>query len=87
MLIVLLASAVVELSAILCFFINEKFQNTSRTHAATWGRKWKRINHKQSARLHHISRLKASAFLIEFFLLGMIKHNNLYLRLVTPSGG
>jgi hypothetical protein len=40
---------------------------------------WKRINHKQ-----HLSRLKASAFLFEIFLLGIKKHNNLYLKLGTP---
>ncbi len=28
---------------------------------------WKRINHKQSARLQHLSRLKPSDFLFEFF--------------------
>jgi len=28
---------------------------------------WKRINHKQSARWQHLSRIKASAFLLEIF--------------------
>ncbi len=51
------------------------------------GSQWKRINRKQIARWQHLSRLKASAFLIEFILLGVKKYNNLYLRLVTPSGG
>ncbi len=41
---------------------------------------WKRINHKQSARWQHLSRLRASAFLFEIFLLGVKKHNSLYLR-------
>jgi hypothetical protein len=47
---------------------------------------WKRINHKQIARWQHLSHLKASAFLFEIILLGIKKHNNLYLKLVTPSG-
>jgi hypothetical protein len=34
---------------------------------------WQRINHKQIARWQHLSRLKASAFLFEFFLLGIKK--------------
>ncbi len=33
------------------------------------------------------TRLKASAFLFEIFLLGVNKYNNLYLRLVMPSSG
>ncbi len=48
---------------------------------------WKRINCKHSARWQHLSQLKASAFLSEIFLLGVKKHNNLYLRLVMPSSG
>ncbi len=36
-----------------------------------------------SARWQHLSRLKASAFLFEFFLLGVNKHNTSYLRLVS----
>jgi hypothetical protein len=50
-------------------------------------KQWKRINYKQSARWQHLSRLKASAFLFEFFLLGVKKPNSLYLRLVLPSSG
>ncbi len=45
------------------------------------------INHKQIDRWQHLSRLKASAFLFEIFLLGVKKYNNLYLRLVMPSSG
>jgi hypothetical protein len=30
--------------------------------------KWKRINRKQNARWQHLSRLKARAFLLEYFL-------------------
>jgi hypothetical protein len=30
-------------------------------------KQWKRINHKQIARWQHLSRLKARAFLFEFF--------------------
>jgi hypothetical protein len=45
------------------------------------------INRKQSAWWQHLSRLKASAFLIEIFLFGVQKDNNLYMRLVTPSSG
>ncbi len=48
---------------------------------------WKRINHKQSARWEHLSWVKASTFLFEIFLLGVKKHNNLYLKLVMPSSG
>ncbi len=43
---------------------------------------WKRINCKQSDRWQHLSQLKASAFFFEIFLLGVKKHNSLYLRLV-----
>jgi hypothetical protein len=45
------------------------------------------MGEKQSARWQHLSRLKASAFLFDFFLLGVKKHNSLYLRLVSPSSG
>jgi hypothetical protein len=38
---------------------------------------------QQIARWQHLSQLKASAFLFEFFLLGVKKYSNLYLRLVT----
>jgi hypothetical protein len=41
----------------------------------------------QIARWQHLSRLKASAFLFENFLLGVKKNSNLYLSLVTPSSG
>ncbi len=51
------------------------------------GCQWKIINCKQSARWHHLYQLKVSAFLFEFFLLGVKKHNNLYSRLVMPSSG
>ncbi len=43
---------------------------------------------QQYTRWHHLSQLKASAFLFEFFFfLGVKKHNNLYLylRFVMPS--
>ncbi len=45
------------------------------------------INRKQIARWQHLSQLKASAFLFEFFLLGLKKYNNLYLRLAAPFSG
>jgi hypothetical protein len=48
---------------------------------------WKGINCKQSTRWQHPSRLKAGAFFsLQFFLL-IMKHSNLYLGLVLPSGG
>jgi len=47
---------------------------------------WKGINRKQSTRWQHLSRLKASAFFsLHFFVI--MKHCNLYLGLVLPSGG
>ncbi len=49
---------------------------------------WKSINRKQSARWQHLSWLKASAFFsLQKNLVSCIKHNNLYLGLVTPSSG
>ncbi len=49
--------------------------------------KWKGINRKQSTRWQHLSRLKlVHSFLCKFFLVVM-KHSNLYLGLVLPSGG
>jgi hypothetical protein len=50
-------------------------------------KQWKRINCKQIARWQHLSRLKAIAFLFEFFLLVVKKCNNLYLRFIMPSSG
>ncbi len=49
-------------------------------------KQWKGINHTQSTRWQHLSRLKASAFSLQFFLVVM-KHSNLYLGLVLPSSG
>jgi hypothetical protein len=48
---------------------------------------WKGINHKQSTRWQHLSQLKASAFFSLQFFIVFIKHSNLYLGLVLPSGG
>ncbi len=48
---------------------------------------WKGINRKQSTRRQHLSRLKASAFFSSQIFLVVIKHSNLYLGLVLPSGG
>ncbi len=48
---------------------------------------WKRIKHKQTARWQHLSRLKASTFYFQNFMLGVKKHNNVNLRLVMPSSG
>jgi hypothetical protein len=48
---------------------------------------WKGINHKQSTRWQHLSRLKASAFFSLQIFLVVMKHSNLYLGLVLPSGG
>jgi hypothetical protein len=69
-------------------FFTHSLTHTNR-HGRSWplpSTKWKRINRKQIARWQHLSRLKASAFLFEIFLLG-VKKNNLYLRLVMPSSG
>ncbi len=49
--------------------------------------KWKGINCKQSTRWQHLSRLKASAFFSLQIFLVVMKHSNLYLGLVLPSGG
>jgi hypothetical protein len=48
---------------------------------------WKGINCKQSTRWQHLSRLKASAFFSLQKNLVVMKHSNLYLGLVLPSGG
>ncbi len=48
---------------------------------------WKGINRKQSTRWQHLSRLKASAFFSLQNFLVVMKHSNLYLGLVLPSGG
>ncbi len=48
---------------------------------------WKGINHKQSTRWWHLSRLKASVFFSLQIFLVVMKHSNLYLGLVLPSGG
>jgi len=46
---------------------------------------WKRISCKQSTRWLHLSRLKASSLFFFQKIVSCIKHNNLYLGLVTPS--
>jgi hypothetical protein len=46
----------------------------------------KGINHKQSARWQHLSQLKASAFFSLQENSVVMKHSNLYLGLVMPSG-
>jgi hypothetical protein len=48
---------------------------------------WKGIDRKQSTRWQHLSRLKASAFFSLQKKLVVIKHSNLNLGLVLPSGG
>ncbi len=48
---------------------------------------WKGINRKQSTRWQHLSRLKASAFFSLQKILVVMKHSNLYLGRVLPSGG
>jgi hypothetical protein len=48
---------------------------------------WKGINRKQSTMWQHLSRLKASAFFSLQKFLVVMKHSNLYLGLVLPSGG
>ncbi len=48
---------------------------------------WKGINHKQSTRWQHPFRLKASVFFSLQNFLVVMKHSNLYLGLVLPSGG
>ncbi len=51
-------------------------------------RQWKRISCKWSTNWQHLSWLKASAFFsLQQKILVDKKHYNLYLRLVTPSGG
>ncbi len=47
---------------------------------------WNGINHKQSARWQHLSQLEASAFFSLQKNLVVMKHSNLYLGLVMPSG-
>ncbi len=81
------------LNPILCF-ASEQFWSHSYNRFQTFVQnfysslfEWKRINHKQIARWQYLSRLKASAFLFEIFLLDVKKYNNLYFRLVTPSSG
>ncbi len=49
--------------------------------------KWKEINRKQSTRWQHLSRSKASMFFSLQIFLVVMKHSNLYLGLVLPSGG
>jgi hypothetical protein len=53
-----------------------------------WGSiQWKRISRKQGTRWQHLSRLKlVSSSLCKKDSL-VVKYSNLYLRLVTPSGG
>jgi hypothetical protein len=48
---------------------------------------WKGINRKQSTRWQHLSLLKASAVFSLQKNLVVMKHNNLYMGLVLPSGG
>jgi len=48
---------------------------------------WKGINRKQITRWQHLSQLKASAFFFLQIFLVALKHSNLYLGLVLPSGG
>ncbi len=48
---------------------------------------WKRINHKQSIRWQHLSRLKASAFFSLQKYATYMKRNNIYSGLVMPSSG
>jgi len=48
---------------------------------------WKGINRKQSTRWQHLSQLKASVFFSFAKKLVVMKHSNLYLGLVLPSGG
>jgi hypothetical protein len=67
----------------LFFFGQCKWAIQSRPR--TWDQK--SMEHKQSARWQHLSQLKASAFLFEFFSSGVKKHNNFYLRLVMSSSG
>jgi hypothetical protein len=63
------------------------FQTNGVGGKVSWDFQWKRINRKQNARWQHLSRIKATAFLFEFFLLGVKKQDSLYLRLVSPSSG
>ncbi len=50
-------------------------------------KQWKGINRKQSTRWQQLSKLKASAFFSLQIFLVVMKHSNLYLGLVLPSGG
>ncbi len=52
-----------------------------------WWHKWKGINRKQSTRQQHLSRVKCSVFFFLQFFLVVMKHSNLYMGLVLPSGG
>jgi len=67
------------------FFCGQSYK-TSQTINNTFVQ-WKGINRKQSMRWQHLSQLKASAFFSFQFFLVFMKHSNLYLRLVLPSGG
>ncbi len=60
--------------------INEKLDSK------TMWCQWKGINLKQSARWQKLSRLKACAFFSFQKKLVVMKHSNLYLGLVMPSG-
>ncbi len=60
--------------------INKKSQTSKEVQ-------WKGINCKQSTRWQHLSQLKASAFFSLQNFLVVMKHSNLYLGLVLPSGG
>ncbi len=48
-------------------FGRQIFGRLSKTRSMTVISQWKIIHHKQSAKWQHLSRLKASAFLFEFF--------------------
>jgi hypothetical protein len=48
---------------------------------------WKGINRNQSTWWQHLSGLKASVFFSLQNFLVVMKHSNLYLGLVLPSGG
>jgi len=60
--------------------INEKLDSK------TMWCQWKGINRKQSPKWQHLSQLKASAFFSFQKKLVVMKHSNLYLGLVMPSG-
>jgi hypothetical protein len=69
------STLMMELNIFICFIVR------------VVSKQWKGINRKQSTRWQHLSQLKASTFFSLQKNLVVIKHSNLYLGHVLPSGG